>query len=289
MTLSEKEQRLWDGILTWEKEKFSYDPNDMTVLYQSWTEQMTDGLTSERLDRLNGKIDRIVFHFHALIQNTDWQARAREQLLLEAATFDPAIEDIEDLKRIPVHRLIFMAEKHMAKHRLLSSVHGGITGTGGMLFLTLDLPVSFAIQMHAIQMIALTYGEDVRLPGALMTTLNLFHLSLLPKKFQLGAWEKINKDYNMFSEDPYFFETDETTESAWLTGALKQVGKTLLLQQLKKKWIQGIPMIGIGAGAVFNYRSTKKATEIAHKFYQKQQLKRKMEDTFDESDTYPPQ
>jgi hypothetical protein len=182
---------------------------------------------------------------------------------------------------------MYMAEKHIAKNRLLSTIQGGVTGTGGFLFLSLDLPVSMAIQMHAVQLISLTYGDDVRLPGALMTALNLFQLPLLPKGLQYPAWKKTEEEAVSHSINPHFFDNEEGIQPSWLSGGIRQVGKTLLLQQLKKKWIQGVPLMGMAAGAVINYKTTKRTTEMAHKFYQKQYLLKKLGEKTD--DTTPHQ
>ncbi len=283
-----KEQRLMLQIEQWEKREFTYEPNDFSVLYQYWIEQMTKGLSTEWLEGMNRSLDRLVFHLHALIQNAEWQTRAREQLLLEAQTLSPDIETIEDLRRLPIQQLMYMAEKHIAKNRLLSTLQGGVTGTGGFLFLSLDLPFSVAIQMHAIQLISLSYGEDVRVPGALMTSLNLFQLPLLPKGLQYAAWRKIEEEAANHSLNPHFFDDEEGIQPSWLSGSMRQLGKTLFLQQLKKKWVQGVPLIGMAAGAMINYKSTKRATEIAHKFYQKQHLLKKLGEKPDEPSSYEP-
>lgn len=273
MSLSTTEEEVLNRIAAWEDRFFQYEPTDFGVLYQSWANRSLGKLSSSWLEKVNMTIDQLVFHLQALIQSTEWLQNAREQLLTESRVFQQDIREVEDLKKLSVPQLAFIAQKHIGKQRLLSTVQGGMTGTGGFFLLTLDVPLSISIQLYAVQLISLTYGNEVALPGEMMTALKVFHIGLLPKRLRRLAWAAIEEEVIKGDINPYFYDGEkETSNPSWFEGGLKQLGKTIVISQLKRKLFQGVPIMGMAVGAGLNYQTTKQVTEVANYFYQKRFL-----------------
>ncbi|MBM7644815.1 hypothetical protein JOD45_001022 [Scopulibacillus daqui] len=276
MALSETEQAVFSQIKVWEEQFFTYEPTDFTVLYQEWVRNQLAKVSPKWQSSLSQAIDQMVFQCHALLQSTSWQQNARTQLINEGKALLPEINHIEDMKKLNVHQLHFIAQKHIGKQRLISTVQGGLTGTGGFLLLGLDIPLLFSIQMYTVQLIALTYGYEVTLPAEMVTALKVFEIGLLPKQIKRSAWQDLEDEVIHTSVNPYFYEgQDDVMNLSWVDTGIKQLGKTIVISQLKKKIFQGIPLMGMAFGAGFNYRSTKHITEIAHRFYQKRYLMEK--------------
>ncbi|TCP32062.1 EcsC family protein [Scopulibacillus darangshiensis] len=272
MALTKAEEEMLERINKWENRFFHYEPTDFSVLYQSWIRRSQDNLSPEWVSKANHTIDRLVFHLQSLIQSTEWMKNGRDKILTEARAIDSGIKDIDDLKQLSVHQLAFIAQKHIGKQRLISSLQGGMTGTGGLFLLTLDVPLSIALQLYAVQLIALTYGYEVMLPGEMMTALKVFHIGLLPKRLKRSAWIEVEKEVIEGEVNPYFYEGQEIMNPSWVGSGIKQIGKTVVISSLKKKMLQGVPILGIAFGAGLNYAQARQVTDIAHHFYQKRCL-----------------
>src|SRR5699024_3415709 len=103
--------------------------------------------------------------------------------------------------------------------------------------------------------------------------LKIFHAASLPKNLQFQSWHKLENEVYEQENDPYFYQGTETiTHSSWLEHVLKQLAKVIAIQMLRKKVIQGVPLLGMAFGAGINYQFSRQVTEMAHQFYQKRYL-----------------
>lgn len=275
MTLpwTKRDEAVWADIRAWEDRYFVHEPNDFGVAYEKWIEAGFSKLHAPLKKRVLSTIDTLLFHLHALIQNSQFQLEAKERLINEARLFNEHVESISDLKSLKIDQLRYMAEQQIARQRLLSFAQGGVTGTGGLFLLGIDFPAVITMNLRSVQLIAMNYGYEIGLPSEMMTALKVFHTASLPKRLRHQAWLNLEDDVYDEQYDPYFYEDSEVlVDSLWLEHTLKQVTKAVVIQLLRKKMIQGVPIIGMAFGAGMNYQFSRQVTELAHHFYQKRYL-----------------
>lgn len=268
MELTEQEKRVLEGIANWEEQYAQYIPTDFEMVADKWLIQSFESLPTEMKDKFFEKFDTMLFHLHALIQGSQFQMEAKERLLSMARVFDESIATLEDLKNLPSSQLKYMADQQIARQRLFSFTQGGMTGTGGFLLLGIDIPLVIAMNLRAIQMIAMTYGYEVNTPREMMISLKVFHAATLPKRMRYAGWAQL-KDDVMKEVNPYWYDgSEELTNETWIEQPLKQLVKVVFISMFRKKLIQGLPLIGMAIGAAFNYQLARQVTDFAHRFYQ---------------------
>ncbi|MBM7554958.1 EcsC family protein [Thalassobacillus pellis] len=267
-------------IQKWRKVQAEYQPNDFERVFDSWVGQMFEEMNPKWKKRIFGNLDNFLFHTHAFLQGTSFQNEARERIITVGRVFDENIEVIQDMKNLSVDRNTYIAQQQMARGRLYSFAQGGLTGTGGLLLFSVDFPLMVIMNLRAVQLIGLSFGHEMNHPYEMMISLRVFHAATLPKRMQKHAWDQLIEDIrNQYH--PYIYEgNDDLTDESWLEQPLKQLFKSLSIMMFRKKLIQGLPLVSMAVGAVFNYQLTRQVTDFALKFYQYRQLMdREEEDT----------
>lgn len=271
--LTDSEKRCLVEIEEWERSHLASSVTDFQEAYEALMNTSFSKLGERRQAQLLLWSDQILFYLHSLIQNSRYSEEARTRLIEQGQIFDEEIDSIERMKRLSIVQLNYIAKQQLAKQRLLSLAQGGLAGFGGIVLLGLDLPAMFVLNLQAIQLTALTYGFEIKHPSEMMFALKLFHLALLPKNLQKVAWDELWDEVVKHDRESLFYEgKEEVTSILSFHQPLKQVGKAVMIMLLRKKLIQGIPVVGIVVGATINYRFSYELTEIAHKFYQKRYL-----------------
>ncbi|MFE1243602.1 MULTISPECIES: EcsC family protein [Fictibacillus] len=272
MSYTEREEQIWKSIEAWEQNYFTYEPTDFGRTYEKWVTNRLTLLPDEMQDKIGGYVDSVLFHIHALIQNSQFQLDTKQRLLSEARVFRDDIYEIEDLKKCTIDQLSYMADQQIARNRLLSFSQGGLAGTGGVLFLGTDLPAMVALGVRSVQSIAMHYGYDIQRPSEMMRSLKVYHAATMPKRYQQEKWDELMEEIRG-EDDPIFYAgTDVVADISWMSHPVKQIVKVMAILLVRKKLMQGIPVFGMALGAVLNYQQSRKITEIAHKFYQKRYL-----------------
>lgn len=277
MPLTELEKMAVYRIQEWERNLLDYEPNDFQLMYQKYIERAFLSLPSSVQNQFFSVIDSWLFHLHAAIQGSQLQSDAKDRILTAGRIFKNDIEVIADLKELDISQLQYIAEQQIARHRLYSFAQGGITGTGGTLFLGTDIPVMAIINLRAVQLIAMTYGFEVNTPYEMMTSLKIFHTALLPASIKKTGWRTLIQEFEN-NHDRYFYEGDEKiTDITWIEQPIRQLFKAMVIVLFRKRMIQGIPLISMAIGAAANYQITRKVTEFAHYYYQLRYLREKEE------------
>lgn len=262
MSEAQRDVRLQE-IAAWENQFFLAKTNERAP-YEQWLEQVTKQLDEEKKQRFFAYLDDVVFRLHAAVMHSKAFDEAHRRIVQTARIFEPTIREIDDFKKLPLETADFIAEQMMAKQRLLAFGQGSLTGVGGLFFLALDLPVLAAIQLQSLQQLALIYGFDPRRAEETEAILKIFHLATLPKRDQRRYWDMLWNDLN---RNDFSGFAEQSLE--WL---LKQIAKSLAITFLRKKLIQGVPLLGIAVGAGMNYRFAKEGIELGQRFYQKRKL-----------------
>lgn len=273
MGLSNREYAVLEAIEQWEKEYFiETDKNSFYSLEKSLSEAV-EKWRPDLQKKLFNTIDSLIFHTHAISQNSKYDKETTAKVLDYGRIFNEDITEISDMKYLAIDQLRYIANQQLAKQRLLSLAQGGFTGIGGIFTLSLDLPLMLTINLRSVQLTAMTYGYDLYKPYELMIALKLFHVATLPKTMQKEGWEHLFVDLDHDQDEWLMFDDENSFKSTvWLQQPVKQIGKGMILFLLRNKLVQGIPLLGITVGATANYFLAKQVTEITHHFYQKRFL-----------------
>ncbi|MFD1739335.1 EcsC family protein [Bacillus salitolerans] len=269
MALSEREQDVYKKIKDWERQLHEYDASDFEKTYDKLIERSFNRLSPTAQEKFYSLLDNWLFHLHALLQGSQFQIEARQRIINTARLQYPHIHDITDLRSLPIEQLVYIAEQEIAKHRLYSFAQGGLTGTGGILLLSADIPLMTIINLRIVQLLSLIYGYEVNAPYEMMTSLKVFHASTLPKRLQRVGWNNLIQELEEDVESSFWYGgNDQLTDETWIDLPLKQMLKATFILMFRRKLYQGIPLIGVGIGAGMNYSLTRQVTQFAHHYYQ---------------------
>ncbi|WP_371068764.1 EcsC family protein [Sediminibacillus sp. JSM 1682029] len=255
-------------VSRWETKLESQSANDFQRLY--------DALQYHTVNRLNENpksewfriLDDLLFHSHAYLQGSALQKEARERLIAQGRIFLPSINSIEDMQRLTIEQSSFISVQEMAKGRLYALAQGGVAGTGGVLLLGTDFPLQVLMNLRLVQLIAMGFGREIRRPTEMMLSLKVFQAAILPKRMQWEAWQNLLSETKSAAD--YMYQgNDELVDENWLQQPIKQVVKSLLILTARRKVVQGVPLLGIAAGAAWNYRLARRVGEFSLRYYQK--------------------
>lgn len=275
MGLTEREIQILTEIEKW-SEQMQHEQTDFEMTYDKWLENSLSLIPENVRTEFFSKLDNWLFHLHAILQGTQIQVDARERLIRSARVFNQDIEDISDLKELTIDQLIYLTENQIAKHRLYSFAQGGLSGTGGLLLLGTDIPGITVLNLRIVQLIAMTYGYEVNTPYEMMTSLKVFHAATLPKRMRFQGWEELTQGAEGSNQNQYFYNgSEDLTDETWLELPLKHIVKAVAISVLRKRMIQGIPLVSMAIGAGMNYQLTRQVSDYAHNYYRLRFLKEK--------------
>jgi len=278
MEFTNREIKVWNEISEWQEKLYQYEPTDLAALYDKWLEQGFALLPENVQQQFFEKLDTWLFHLHAMVQSSQVQIDARERILASARVFNEEIETLSDLNHLSIDQLNYIANQHIAKHRLYSFAQGGMSGSGGLLLLGSDIPAMTVINVRIVQLIAMSYGVEVNTPFEMMLALKVFNAGAMPKRLQGIAWEELIREVQTAEDDYFYLGIEELTNPTWMEQPLKQLLKALSIIDFRKKLVRGIPFISMAIGAGSNYQMTRSVSEFAQKFYQYRYLLKKKAD-----------
>ncbi|MBT2616560.1 MULTISPECIES: EcsC family protein [unclassified Bacillus (in: firmicutes)] len=278
MEFTNREMKVWNEISEWQEKLYQYEPTDLAALYDKWLEQGFALLPENVQQQFFEKLDTWLFHLHAMVQSSQVQIDARERILASARVFHEEIETLSDLNHLSIDQLNYIANQHIAKHRLYSFAQGGMSGSGGLLLLGSDIPAMTVINVRIVQLIAMSYGVEVNTPFEMMLALKVFNAGAMPKRLQGIAWEELIREVQTAEDDYFYLGIEELTNPTWMEQPLKQLLKALSIAVFRKKLVRGIPFISMAIGAGSNYQMTRNVSEFAQKFYQYRYLLEKKAD-----------
>ncbi|MBT2605104.1 EcsC family protein [Bacillus sp. ISL-53] len=278
MEFTNREMKVWNEISEWQEKLYQYEPTDLAALYDKWLEQGFALLPENVQQQFFEKLDTWLFHLHAMVQSSQVQIDARERILASGRVFNEEIETLSDLNHLSIDQLNYIANQHIAKHRLYSFAQGGMSGSGGLLLLGSDIPAMTVINVRIVQLIAMSYGFEVNTPFEMMLALKVFNAGAMPKRLQGIAWEELIREVQTAEDDYFYLGIEELTNPTWMEQPLKQLLKALSIAVFRRKLVRGIPFISMAIGAGSNYQMTRNVSEFAQKFYQYRYLLEKKAD-----------
>jgi len=275
--LTEREESLLEELHEWSQSFFSYETKGWENLYDKWVEQAFSLLPESVQMQFFEKLDSSLFHLNSLLRGTKMQNDASARILDAAKAIDEQVQSFADIKKMPVGQLTFLAEQQASRHRIYSFIQGGMTGTGKAVFLMSDFLASIVINLRAVQLIAMSFGNNVQSPAALLETIKVLNVAMMPNRMKLFGWEDLMQDLQKEDTQFYFDGHDRITDQTWIDEPLKEVLKIALISSMSKLKTSNIPILSMSIGASLNYQSTRKITHFAIKFYQYKYLLEKSE------------
>ncbi|MDC3412658.1 EcsC family protein [Aquibacillus sp. 3ASR75-11] len=268
MSREEIEQQIRD----WEKEQKNVQTNERIRLFEKWTEDLFHLIPIKDQETFFQHIDQWLFHTHALLQNVPLGKHAVENVLQTGKIFNTDIRSVEDMKQLSIDQLTYIAKDQISSNRWISIIQGGLTGTGRISFVGLDLPLAILINLRLVYVIGSTFGYEMRKPYEMMIALKVFHAASLPKRLQSEAWASLQDELTL-NHHGYMYEGDEhTTNVRSMHQPLRQIVKNLFLIRLRNKKTSRFPFIRVGVSAYLNDQLTYQVGEFTLRFYQKRFL-----------------
>ena len=273
MTLTRREETLLEELHTWRQTFLEYEATDLENSYDKWVDQAFSLLPESLQIQFFERLDDWLFQLNSLLRGTKLQNEASERILNTARSMNEEVESISDMRnKMSVAQLTFIAEQQASRHRIYSLVQGGMVGSGQPLFISSDFLAMLVINLRAVQLTAMSFGYDVQSPAGLLETLKVFNVATMPERMKMFGWEDLMEDLQKNDEDFYFDIHERITDPSWVDEPLKELLKISLIMLFSRKTISGIPLISVAIGAGMNYRTTRKVTHFAIKYYQYKHL-----------------
>ncbi|WAA10153.1 EcsC family protein [Fervidibacillus albus] len=266
--LSKDEQELSRQLKQWVDDLSVEIPNDLANTYDEWLNQTIELLPGNVRSQIFHRLDQWLFSTQLALQQMENFDTRIQRIIQEAKLFDHSIQQLEDLKKLSINKVNYLADRQGSAHQLYALFQGTTAGSGSSILLSMDIPAFIIIQLRTVQFIAASYGYNPKNPFELMLALKVFRWATLPKRFQREGWDELLVELNE-GENPYFYEgREEITDVKWLNAILVQLAKGSAIWLFRKKKHQNLPFVSAAIGAGVNYRMTKKVTDYAKRFYQ---------------------
>ncbi|MBS4173807.1 EcsC family protein [Bacillus sp. FJAT-49736] len=278
MTWSKSEHILWNEIERWMNSFPSQEETDFQNLYGKWVDKAFSAIPVSLAEPFFEKLDSWMLHLHSLVQGLQIQDEARERILKSARAFDPSVYSMEDMRKLTIDQLSYIADRHISRHKLYSLVQGGMTGSGKSVFLTSDFLTLTFINLRSVQLTASTYGYDIRQPFEMITSLKVFHAASLPARLRAYAWNELTDEIEN-RNSKYFYEgIEQILDYRWLEEPFKQLLKVFFIRLIHNKNTAKKSSLSIALSACINYQFSRKVNQFAEKFYQYRFLVDKQKD-----------
>ncbi|PKR84303.1 EcsC family protein [Heyndrickxia camelliae] len=267
MSWTNNERKVWEDIEHWIQSFQTYEENDFQNLYGKWVDKAVSAIPESLTEPFFEKLDTWLFHLHSLLQGMQIQEEARERILKSAKAFDDSILSIEDMKKLSIDQLSYIADQHVSRHKVYSLLQGGMTATGQPIFVSSDFLALVLINLRSVQLTAITYGYDVRKPFEMMTALKVFHAASLPNRLRGSGWDNLTNDLEE-QHSLYFYEgMEKVMDYRWLEEPFKQLMKVFFISLFNKKASKS-SFVSLALGAGINYQFSRKVNQFAEKYYQ---------------------
>ncbi|MGV3464739.1 MAG: EcsC family protein [Heyndrickxia sp.] len=267
MSWTNNEQKVWEDIECWIQSFQTNEENDFQNLYGKWVDRAVSAVPESLTEPFFEKLDTWLFHLHSLLQGLQIQDEARDRIIKSAKALDDSIISIEDLKKLSIDQLSYIADQHVSRHKLYSLVQGGMTATGQPVFLTSDFLALVLINLRSVQLTATTYGYDVRKPFEMMTSLKVFHAASLPNRLKGSGWDDLTNDLDEHHSFYFYEGMEKIVDYRWLEEPFKQLLKVLFILLFNKKASKS-SFLSLAMGAGINYQFSRKLNQFAEKYYQ---------------------
>lgn len=178
------------------------------------------------------------------------------------------VHTLEDLDTISVHEMDQAVSKLANNRKRLATVQGASTGIGGILTLSIDIPLLLGLQLKTLQDIAICYGYD---PNDKKERMYIVKILQFVSSDIVGK-QAILKQLSLIDS------TDEETEREIVSElqGWREVVFTYRDQFGWKKMFQMIPVAGLIFGAFINRSAVNDLAEAGKMLYRKRKIKERL-------------
>lgn len=234
MNLTKRDEMLWEELQEWRQSFFEYESNDIENAYDKWIDKAFTLLPPTIQAQFFEKMDNWYFQVNSLIRGAQFQNEVSNRIINAARAMNGDIAKVDDMRKMPVDQLTFIAEQQAAKHRLYSLIQGGMSGSGQPILIGSDFLSMLVINLRAVQVTAMSFGYDVKSPAGLLETVKVFNTATMPDRLKMFGWEDLMDDLQKGEEAFYFDVHERIIDQTWLDEPLKQLLKICLIMMFSK-------------------------------------------------------
>lgn len=248
-------------------EKFDFEGKweEVDRTFAEWIQGIPDEYKAAVLEVM----DQCIINISHFCQKQEKIEEQERKLLIEVRLLNPNIQTIQEMRTLSAHQLEYLAEKYRSRYCVYSLVQGGVSGIGHPLGLVADIPALLILNLNMIQSISGTYGYSLTSPYEQMLALKVLLSGTLSKSYHEAAWNWILDQYHDPDEFAVYVGQNGTiVQQEWLETLAKQLMKGFGLYGLRKVSGKKLSLLGIAAGAAYNYAFTKDVGDFALRFYQ---------------------
>lgn len=179
------------------------------------------------------------------------------------------VHTLEDVASIPIADMDQAVSKLTTNRKRLATVQGASTGVGGILTLSIDIPLLLGIQLKTLQDIGICYGYDPK---------NKQERIYIVKILQFVSSDIVGKQAILQQLSLIDAPNEEVKREviSELQG-WREVVFTYRDQIGWKKLFQMIPIVGLIFGAFINRSAVKDLSEAGMMFYRKRRIQERLE------------
>ncbi|WP_163102339.1 EcsC family protein [Peribacillus alkalitolerans] len=246
-------------------------------IIKKWEEDQSDLWFWEKLGRLpfklldkitpqflHNKIGTLLDELGGYIQNGGKYLVSEKNILkdLENEIGQP-IENMEEVKDIPLYTMEKVCQKVMHQRKKLATVQGASTGIGGIFTLAIDIPAILALSLKTLQEIAIIHGYDPNEKNErvfIVKCLQFSSADIVGKRAILNDLSSLNR------------EGAKSGEMISQLQGWREVVYTYRDNFGWKKLFQMIPIAGLIFGAFTNRSMINDLSEVGIMLYRKRRI-----------------
>lgn len=258
MESKEQLQQYLREIEAWEKDQGSvWFWDKLARLPFKFLDKLTPKFLQEKLGQLvNLLVDYVQTGGNFLTSTTSALRSIERKTGLE-------VETIEELRALPIDKMIFLSEDLKKNRANFATVQGATTGFGGLFTIIADIPLVIGNALKSLQEIAIIHGYDPRQKEE-----RVFIVKCLQYAFSdVVGKEAILKELTAI----HLGQANEQNMIAQMQG-WREVFVTYSEQFGLKKLMQMIPIVGIIFGAITNKSMIEDVVDTGMMLYRKRRV-----------------
>ncbi len=178
------------------------------------------------------------------------------------------VHTLADVKLVPVVEMDQAVSKLANNRKQLATIQGASTGIGGILTLSIDIPLLLGIQLKTLQDIAMCYGYD---PNDKEERVYIVKVLQFVSSDVVGK-QAILKQLSIIDSSNEGMKREVISElQGW-----REVVMTHRDQIGWKKLFQMIPIVGLLVGAIINRSAVSDLAEAGMMLYRKRRIKERL-------------
>ncbi|WP_019244047.1 MULTISPECIES: EcsC family protein [Bacillus] len=240
-----------------------------------WFWERLSRLPFKLLDKLTPafiqkKIGVLLDELGSYIQNGGKYLTQEKSLITKIQKTNPdlSIENIQDIKNVPLQNMIELSEDLKNNRAKLATVQGASTGMGGIFTLAIDIPIILGLSLKTLQEIAIIHGYDPN---------NREERIFIVKCLQFASADIVGKEAILNELNQSFQAERASKDMVSQLQGWREVVYTYRDQFGWKKLLQMVPIAGILFGAYANRTMIQDVSEVGIMLYRKRRLLEKLQ------------